>query len=181
MEHPTTVRKPEGGFVFISVRQLCRAWVAYQQRLICLVDLWVWFAAQELVARRCQLKAGQTAHYRVEELTRLVGGTHSMPVSLRRLATAGLLHWEETTLTFPDERAHRGDTEALTAMLEQITNRHRLIPVPRRLLRYLAGGCPKVTVATILGHLHALFVLPPGRVPPARALQGELDCAACLG
>jgi len=76
------------------------------------------------------------------------------------------LHWEETKLTFPDERAHIGDTEALTAMLDQISNRHRLIPVPRRLLRYLAGGCPKVTVATILGHLMRCLYYRQGECRP---------------
>jgi hypothetical protein len=166
MEQPTTVRKPEGGFVFISVRQVCRAWVAYQQRLIHIVDLWVWFAAQELVARRCQVQRGQPIHYQEAELTRLVGGTHSMPVSLRRLAQAGLLHWAETTLTFPDERSALGDSEALTTMLTQIANRDRRIPVPRRLIRYLAGGCPKVMVATILGHLMRCLYYRQGECRP---------------
>jgi hypothetical protein len=153
MQQPTTVRKPEGGFIFISVRQLCRAWVAYQQRLIGIVDLWVWFAAHELVARRCQVQRGQPVHYRVEELTDLVSGTHSMASSLRKLARANLLHWHETKLTFPDDRSTLSDSAAVRAMLEQITNHHRLIPVPRRLIRYLAGGCHRVMVATIMGHL----------------------------
>jgi hypothetical protein len=166
MEQPTTVRKPEGGFVFISVRQVCRVWVAYQQRLIQIVDLWVWFATQELVARRCQVQRGQPIHYREEELTRLVGGTHSMPVSLRRLAQAGLLHWDETKLTFPDERTHMSDSEALTTMLAQIANSNRRIPVPRRLLRYLAGGCHKVMVATILGHLLRCLYYRQGECAP---------------
>lgn len=153
MEQPTTVKKPEGGFVFISVRQLCRAWVAYQQRLIRIVDLWVWFAAHELVARRCQVKPGQVAYYRTEELTDLVSGTHSMASSLRTLARANLLHWHANKLTFPDDRSIHQDSTAVQAMLEQITNRHRLIPVPRRLIRYIAGGCHRVMVATLVGHL----------------------------
>ena len=153
MQQPTTVKKPEGGFVFISVRQLCRAWVAYQQRLICIVDLWVWFAAYELVARRCQVKPGHVVYYRTEELSDLVSGTHSMASSLRKLARANLLHWHANTLTFPDDRSIQQDSAAVQAMLEQITNRHRLIPVPRRLIRYIAGGCHRVMVATIVGHL----------------------------
>ena len=153
MQHPTTVKKPEGGFVFISVRQLCRVWVAYQQRLIRIVDLWVWFAAHELVARRCQVKPGHVVYYRTEELTDLVSGTHSMASSLRKLARANLLHWHVNKLTFPDDRSTLSDCAAVQAMLEQITNRHRLIPVPRRLIRYIAGGCHRVMVATIVGHL----------------------------
>ena len=92
-------------------------------------------------------------HYRVEELTDLVSGTHSMASSLRKLARANLLHWHETKLTFPDDRSTLSDSAAVQAMLEQITNHHRLIPVPRRLIRYLAGGCHRVMVATIMGHL----------------------------
>ena len=153
MQHPTTVKKPEGGFVFISVRQLCRAWVAYQQRLIRIVDLWVWFAAHELVARRCQVKPGHVVYYRTEELSDLVSGTHSMASALRKLARANLLHWHANKLTFPDDRSIQHDSAAVQAMLEQITNRHRLIPVPRRLIRYIAGGCHRVMVATIVGHL----------------------------
>jgi hypothetical protein len=38
-------------------------------------------------------------------------------------------------------------------MLAQISNHHRRIPVPRRLLRFLARGCSRVLLATILGHL----------------------------
>lgn len=153
MQHPTTVKKPEGGFVFISVRQLCRAWVAYQQRLIGIVDLWVWFAAHELVARRCQVKPGHGVYYRTEELTALVSGTHSMASALRKLARANLLHWQATKLTFPDDRSLQHDSAAVQAMLAQITNQQRLIPVPRRLIRYIAGGCHRVLIATILGHL----------------------------
>lgn len=153
MQQPTTVKKPEGGFVFISVRQLCRAWVAYQQRLIGIVDLWVWFAAHELVARRCHVKPGQVVYYRTEELADLVSGTHSMASSLRTLARANLLHWHANKLTFPDDRSIQHDSAAVQAMLEQITNRQRLIPVPRRLIRYIAGGCHRVMVATIVGHL----------------------------
>lgn len=154
MRKPTTVvSKPLGGFVFISVRQLCRAWVAYQQRNIRIMDLWVWFAAHELVARRCQVKSGQAVHYTEGELTRLVGGTQNLSHSVRRLAQADLLRWEETQITFPDDRSPMDEAEAVTAMLEQIPNAHRRIPVPRRMIRYIAGGCHKVSLATLAGHL----------------------------
>ena len=52
-------RKPVGGFLFLTVTQLSMVWWAYQKRFIQLKDLRVWFAAQELVARRCQLKDNQ--------------------------------------------------------------------------------------------------------------------------
>ena len=43
------------GFVFLLVQQLCLVWWAYHSRRIQLMDLRVWFAAHEMVARRCQL------------------------------------------------------------------------------------------------------------------------------
>ena len=151
--------------MFISVRQLCRAWVAYQQRHIRIMDLWVWFAAHELVARRCQVKPGQAVHYTEGELTRLLGGKQNMPQSLRRLADADLLHWDETQLTFPDDRSPTGEAEAVTAMLEQIPNAHRRIPVPRRMIRYIAGGCHRVSCGHTRGPSHALLVLPRWAMP----------------
>jgi hypothetical protein len=70
---------------------------------------------------------------------------------LARLQTAGLLTWEATALTF---LPHAADTDdALTTMLAQIPNHRRRVPVPRRLLRFLAKDCSRVLLATILGHL----------------------------
>src|SRR6516225_10857684 len=95
-------RKPVGGFVFLTVQQLCLTWWAYRARLIQLVDFRVWFAAQEMVARRCQLDAGQVPAYTPGELHGLVGGVggQHLRASLRRLDALGLLRWTSTTLTF---------------------------------------------------------------------------------
>ncbi len=97
-----TARKPTGGFVFLTVQQLCLIWWAYRTRLIQLQDLRVWFAAHEIVARRCQLAPNQVPAYTPRELHGLVGGgagAHHR-ASLRRLDTHGLLTWSNTTLTF---------------------------------------------------------------------------------
>jgi hypothetical protein len=153
MQRTNAVRKPLGGFVFLSVWQLCRVWVAVQQRRIGIVDVRVWLAAHELVARRCRVEPGQKMLYRTDELERLVGNAHSIQQSLRRLAQAGLLWWDEAQITFPEEATSMDECEAVHAMLEQIPNHKRRVPVPRRILRYLAGGCPRVVIATLLGHL----------------------------
>ncbi len=166
MQHTNAVRKPVGGFVFISVMQLCRVWVAYQQRRIRLVDVWVWWAAHEVVAKRCQITPGQKRRYCVEELDRLVGSAHSMPQSLRRLAQAGLLCWDEEQITFPEEATSMDERQALNAMLEQIPNHRRRVPVPRRLIRYLAGGCRRVRMATLLGHLLRCLYYRAGQCCP---------------
>ena len=88
-------KKPIGGFVFLSVQQLCLVWWAYRIRLIQLRDFRVWFAAQEMEARRCQLDPGQVPEYTLKELHRLVGGVggEHLRASIRRLEAVGLLTW----------------------------------------------------------------------------------------
>src|SRR5882724_4069539 len=100
---PAAARKPEGGFRFISILQLCMAWWAYRTGVIRLVDLRVWFAAHELVARRCQLKPGQLPVYTCAELYQLVGGGGGIPASLQRLQAADLLSWAPHHISFPTE------------------------------------------------------------------------------
>ena len=67
-------------------------WWAYRSRRIQLMDLRVWFAAQEMVARRCQLAPDQMPHYTPEELHGLVGGVgkEHLRASLRHLEALGL-------------------------------------------------------------------------------------------
>ena len=55
--------KPQGGFSFITVVQLCLGWFAYRSGLVRYGDLRAWFACHELVARRCRLKRGRAADY----------------------------------------------------------------------------------------------------------------------
>ncbi len=146
-----TARKPEGGFQFISVAQLCAVWSAYETRRIRLPDVRLWCAAQEMVARRCQLTARQQPVYRLEEWAVLTGRQGGVSASLARLHQAGLLTWTDTALTFPSPPIKA--CSPLETMLQLISNHRRRIPVPRRLLRFLAKGCSRVMLATILGHL----------------------------
>ena len=92
-------RKPVGGFLFLTVTQLSMIWWAYQKRFIQLKDLRVWFAAQELVARRCRLKDTQTPRYGMEELRRLVAGRGGEGESVRRLERLGLLTWDASHIS----------------------------------------------------------------------------------
>lgn len=146
-----TARKPEGGFQFLTVAQLCAVWCAYDNRQIHLPDIRLWCAAQEMRARRCQVPPGQQPAYRHNELRSLSGGRRGITPALARLQTAGLLTWDTTALTFPSPAIE--PQTALARMIAQIPNHHRRIPVPRRLLRFLAKGCSRVLLATILGHL----------------------------
>src|SRR5712691_7718688 len=97
----TGQRKPEGGFQFISVAHLCAVWCAYDSRRIRLHDVRLWCAAQEMVARRCQLVAGRQFVYRQDELQSLTGGRGGITPAVARLQMARLLTWDATALTFP--------------------------------------------------------------------------------
>ena len=148
-------RKPIGGFIFLTVTQLCLVWWAYRQRFIHLRDLRVWFAAHELVARRCQLKDGQQPNYGCEELRRLVAGRSRVEASLQRLERLGLLTWETTHITFAREPSdlHTSELASLYEMLAHIQNHRRRVPVPRQVVRFIAAPCRRCVIATILGHL----------------------------
>lgn len=147
-----TARKPEGGFQFISVLHLCALWSAYAQHRLHHFDLRLWFAAQEMSARRCQLAKGQQPKFWQEEWIALIGRRGGTTQALARLQRAGLLTPEVSSLIFPTPPPLETHPP-LAAMCAQIPNHHRRIPVPRRLLRFLAKGCSRVLLATILGHL----------------------------
>jgi hypothetical protein len=144
--------------VFLTAQQLCLLWWAYRTRLIQLMDFRVWFAAQEMVARRCQIAAGQVPDYTPRELHGLVGGVggEHLRASIRRLDTLGLLTWASTTLTFaasPTDLRRVHDLTDFQTMLQATPNTHRRVPVPRQAVRLIAGGLKASVIATMLGHL----------------------------
>ena len=148
-------RKPVGGFLFLTVTQLSMVWWAYRTRLIQLKDLRVWFAAHELVARRCQLTDGQEPQYGFDELTRLVAGRSGVGESIQRLERMGLLTWDAAHIRFALEPSdlHMTDLSSLHEMLTRIQNHRRKVPVPRQVVRFIAAPCKRCVIATILGHL----------------------------
>ena len=150
-------RKPLGGYSFIKVMELCKVWSAYRKREIRLVDLRTWFACQELVARRKTMGQGRRPRYTIEEIHRLIGGVGGEHVraSLRRLEDARLVSWSEAKVTFPSgpEGLSPEVEEALFKMAGEIVNHRRKVPVPRRTLRFIAGGSRPAVIATILGYL----------------------------
>src|SRR5712691_5194924 len=155
---PCSTRKPVGGFVFLTVQQLCLLWWVYRTRRIRLMDFRVWFAAHEMVARRCQINASQLPDYTPRELHGLVGGVGGeyLRASLRRLEALGLLTWSNTKLTFatsPTDLRGMNDCFGFFTMSQAIPNHHRRVPVPRQAVRLIAGGLKASVIATMLGHL----------------------------
>ncbi len=159
-------RKPRGGYRLIKVEKLALAWWCLKERAIRLVDLRLWFACHELSSRRCGLKTGQSPRFALGELKALTGLSQKrLRPGLARLQAAGLLVWDEVGIDFPELPENSGAPElaSFRAMLEAIPNNRRNVPVPRRILRLLAGGARPVLIATILGHLLRCLYFRAGR------------------
>lgn len=67
-------RKPVGGSILLTVHQLCLLWWFYRTRHLELLNVRVWRAAHEMVARRCTMAPGQIPQYTLPALHGLVGG-----------------------------------------------------------------------------------------------------------
>lgn len=162
-----------GGYRLIRVVDLCRAWHSYRTGRIRLLDLRVWFACHELLARRCVLEDGRQARYSLAELHRLVGGVggEHLRNSLKRLSRCELLRWSETALDCtPSPAPHHAGLET---MLLLVGSHRRLVPVPRRVLRVLAAAGGRVLIATVLGHLCRCLYFRAGRCRPVGACKAS--------
>lgn len=164
-----SLRKPDGGFAFITVSQLAMVWWAYDSGLIRFIDLRTYFACFELVSRRCELEPWQRPEFGPDEvhgLTGGVGGEHTRH-SLARLEAAGLVSLSTSSIRFaasPD--AMTGDLSGFWELLAKVENNRRKVPVPRRVVRFLAHGAGRVVTATVLGHLLRCLYYREGECRP---------------
>lgn len=134
----------------MPVSGLLNAWAAVESGEITLYDLRVWLACHEMVARRCCIDKAIEPSYGESEVLRLVGSGRECRTrkSLRRLQEAGLLEWSRQRLN-----VDVGQRPVAAWVEAKVKNVRRKIPVPRRMLRYMAACRSRVTVATLLGHL----------------------------
>jgi hypothetical protein len=159
-------RKPAGGYQLIPAALLALAWWCYREKCIRLADLRVWLAAWEMRARRCRRPAPLPRRFGLAELSGLTGlSARRLTESLRRLTQAGLLVWADSAVEFPASAASvpLPDREAFVRFMEAIPNCRRRVPVPRRILRLLAGGARPALMATVLGHLLRCLYLRGGK------------------
>jgi hypothetical protein len=101
-----------------------------REKLIRLVDLRVWFAACEMVARRCACPAPLPRRFGLDELRRLTGlSPKRLRESLRRLGAARLLGWSESAITFPasPDIVPLRDRDGFEQFLVRIPNHRRLV------------------------------------------------------
>lgn len=156
-----------GGYVLVSTAELCLAWTLYRAKRIRLIDLRTWFACKEMATRR-RFSKTQKARFSHEELHRLIGGVGGEHIrsSLRRLEAAKLVQWGEGEIQFAKSASDfdQDVRELFTDMMEKIVTSKRLVPLPRRQLRLLAGGCRRTVIATLLAHLIRCLFIRKGKV-----------------
>lgn len=172
------IERVAGGYHLIRAKELCFAWWLLREKRIRLVELRTWLACKERSAQldaRCLAtgaKASTVKELSTRELARTVGSANLVALkrSLRRLSAAGLLKslsFAEATVQFAFASKECTPEEGLGQLSEpsfdewlgaSIPNYDRVIPVPCRLLRLLAGGAGRALIATTLGHmLRGLF------------------------
>ncbi|MBB6443187.1 hypothetical protein HNQ78_002956 [Phycisphaera mikurensis] len=146
-------------------------WVARREKQIGPLAFRVWWAVLEMRCRRDVAglgggAAGREAYHGVAELQRLLGverGPGSMKplrAAIRELEAVGLLVWSDTRpqlATSPDQ--YRGDTDGVFTFLREVENRRRLLPVPRRWVRWLAAGQSRArSGAALVSLIRCLYV-----------------------
>ncbi|MCC7389441.1 MAG: hypothetical protein IT431_11800 [Phycisphaerales bacterium] len=154
----------EGRFRPISVHQLALAWWLHTAGHLTRRQLRVYFAAHEMLERRRytdRVNGPERPLYGTQELATLVGGRGSpraladLNADIRRLAKIGLVRITPHSIEFAVSADQIGveDLAGFWAMLEQIPNRRRMVPVPRRMLRALAAGFSRAVTGVVLAIL----------------------------
>lgn len=155
---PTRAPQFEGGSVQIPTLELCSAWGCLKMGHIGPLELRIWLAAHEVAHRRRWLPRGRTGSYGASEIHELVGGgggERAIQKGLRKLSRLGLLRWTDAGPRFLDspETLTVDDLSAVWEMAGAMPKKRRSFPVPRRMLRLLAGGVKRSVMAAVFGHL----------------------------
>ena len=146
-----------GGYIDIRTVELCIAWTLLRQGVLRPVDVRVWLASLEVRERRKTLSSERSARYGARELHNLVGGGGgTLKGSLRRLRKTGLMTWGSAkgpVFAISPEQIDGLDLELFWSMARSMPSKRRRVPIPRRVLRMLAGGVNRSVLATTLGQL----------------------------
>jgi len=180
-------RKPAGGFALLTVEQVLLPWLAHQHDLIEPLALRAYFGLREMPARRCQTAPGTRAHYHARELQGLLGPAvrlSQVEAVLESLTEAGLVTWTEHAVQLiPHPEALQGvDLSAYAAMRAHVHAALDRVPVPRRLLRYLARqGAPGLIATTLGVVLRCLRYYARAKQCVAGGAVSAAWIAACMG
>lgn len=159
----------EGGFVLPRCWQLYAAFWCYRKGHLPLRAVRVWLALWEMQARRCTLGPNRRPRLRSEELLRLIGGggeAKAIRGDLRRLRAIGLVAFGGGVPQFPSspEQLAEAVREQLGEQLGEVPNANRRVPLPRRVVRFLAGAGTRALLATTLGEAMRLLYFKGGVV-----------------
>src|SRR5712691_3610381 len=151
-------RKPAGGFLDCPVDHLTLPWWLYQQGTMAFGTLRVWLGTLELVEKRCCTAPEAPVHYRPEELRRLLRAPRLAPVTagLQQLEELGLLAWSPQVIQFLPQAPVLQEAlgqDSYQTLRAQLAPGLRWVPVPRRLLVWLAQEGQPGVIATALGVL----------------------------
>ncbi len=145
-----------GGYIPIRTVELSMAWGLLMAGDLKPIDVRTWLSVLEMRERRKHIGKGRKAQYPLTELQRLTGGgVASLKSSLRRLRSSNLVRWSPTTpsvATSPDELT-TGSLEDVWSVYHSMPKSRKIVPVPRRVLRLLAGGVTRSVLATTLAQL----------------------------
>lgn len=153
-----------GRYRAIPVRQLAMAWWCYLEGLITYRQLRIFFAAHEMAEQRRYTedsKGGRKPSYKLEQIRSLVEGRGSASADaslagdIRRLARLRLVTIEAHTISFAGaiDEIEFGGNSGFCELVGQLPHPERTVPVPRRMLRALAGGLPRGAAAVVLATL----------------------------
>ena len=154
----------EGSFRRISVHQLTLAWWLHRSGHMTRRQLRVYFAAHELAERRRYTSPehrGAKPLFTLDELARLVGGRgdpkalRELRADVRALRGLGLVSISKHAITFAvsADQVTVDDISGFWSIFNEMPNRRRSVPVPRRLLRALAAGFSRAVTALIIAVL----------------------------
>ena len=159
----------EGGYRRITTHQLALAWWLYQSGQITRRQLRVYFASHEMAERRTPAAIGpregqdraRRPSFTLEEVAALVGGKGSpealaaLKTDIKRLGKLGLMQLTPHSISFATsaDQINIPDLKGYWAMYGQFRNASRSVPVPRRMLRSLAGGFSRAVTAVIIATL----------------------------
>ena len=177
MQHAASIdvgprTKPEGGFVPVRVWLLAAAWWSYQTKRLTPRAFRVLLALHEMKSRRCELERGRRPRYGLEELRGLVGGVGGMHLrrDIETLKTLGFVRSSDRGGDFAWPKSVEDLALPLAEFQEwfalHFENRARLVPLPRRLVRFLAGAGTKALLASSLGHAIRMLYMRKGQVDP---------------
>lgn len=152
---PVELGRPLWGYSRVPVESVCRLWSAYRKGLLRTADLRTWFAAHELLARRCNLRKGRVPRFTVIEASSVSLLSVSLSkASIRRLTRLGFLAWSNAGVQpLSGTEATVVALTGLSSMTAAVTNPRRVLPIPRHTVLMLARSRRPVLIATILGQL----------------------------